>query len=93
MISAFAKAAQILDEPRYLAAAQRATQFILTRMYDDATGVLQRRFREGEAAIHGFLDDLEVAQCRPFEEALILKAADAYQQATDWHLRVPPLVA
>jgi uncharacterized protein len=57
MISAFAKAAQVLDEPRYLAAAQRATHFILTRMYDATTGVLQRRFREGEAAIHGFLDD------------------------------------
>jgi uncharacterized protein YyaL (SSP411 family) len=57
MISAFAKAGQILDEPRYLAAAQRASQFILTRMYEPATGVLQRRFREGEAAIHGFLDD------------------------------------
>jgi uncharacterized protein YyaL (SSP411 family) len=57
MISAFAKAGQILDEPRYLAAAQRASQFILTRMYDPAAGILQRRFREGEAAIHGFLDD------------------------------------
>jgi uncharacterized protein YyaL (SSP411 family) len=57
MISAFAKAAQILDDPRYLAAAQRAARFILTRMYDPASNVLQRRFREGEAAIHGFLDD------------------------------------
>jgi uncharacterized protein YyaL (SSP411 family) len=57
MISAFAKAAQILNERRYLAAAQRATHFILTRMYDGAKGILQRRFREGEAAIHGFLDD------------------------------------
>jgi len=57
MISAFAKAAQILNEPRYLAAARRATQFILTRMYDASSGVLQRRFREGEAAINGFLDD------------------------------------
>jgi uncharacterized protein YyaL (SSP411 family) len=57
MISAFAKAAQILDEPRYLAAAQRAAAFILTRMYDPATCILQRRFREGESAIPGFLDD------------------------------------
>jgi aspartyl-tRNA(Asn)/glutamyl-tRNA(Gln) amidotransferase subunit A len=29
---------------------------------------------------------------RPFEEALVLRAADAYQRATDWHLRVPPLM-
>ena len=57
MISAFAKAALALDEPRYLAAAQRASIFILTRMYDAASGELQRRFRAGESAIHGFLDD------------------------------------
>ncbi|MEV4420926.1 amidase [Patulibacter sp. NPDC049589] len=29
---------------------------------------------------------------RPFEEALLIRAGDAFQQATDWHLRVPPLV-
>lgn len=28
---------------------------------------------------------------RPFEEATILRAGDAYQAATDWHLRVPDL--
>lgn len=28
---------------------------------------------------------------RPFEEALLVQAGDAYQQATDWHLCVPPL--
>ncbi len=57
MVSAFAKAAQILDEPRYLAAAQRATEFILSKMHDRGTGTLLRRYREGEAAIQGFLDD------------------------------------
>ncbi|MBZ5610471.1 MAG: thioredoxin domain-containing protein [Acidobacteriia bacterium] len=57
MISAFAKAAQVLDEPRYLAAAQRASAFILSRMYDPAAGTLLRRFRDGDAAIPGFLDD------------------------------------
>ena len=29
---------------------------------------------------------------RPFEEALALRAGDAFQTVTDWHLRVPPLV-
>ncbi|HWI70536.1 MAG TPA: amidase family protein, partial [Baekduia sp.] len=29
---------------------------------------------------------------RPFEEALLVRTGDAFQQATDWHLRVPPLV-
>ncbi|HUA17785.1 MAG TPA: thioredoxin domain-containing protein [Bryobacteraceae bacterium] len=58
MISAFAKAAQVLQgDVRYLAAAQRAAEFILTRMYDARSGILQRRFRDGEAAIDGFLDD------------------------------------
>jgi uncharacterized protein YyaL (SSP411 family) len=57
MISAFAKGAQVLDNPRYLEAAQRATQFILEHMYDRTSGVLQRRYRDGDAAIDGFLDD------------------------------------
>jgi aspartyl-tRNA(Asn)/glutamyl-tRNA(Gln) amidotransferase subunit A len=30
---------------------------------------------------------------RPFEEALLVRTGDAFQQATDWHLRVPPLIA
>lgn len=29
---------------------------------------------------------------RPFEEATALATANAYQEATDWHRRVPPLV-
>ena len=57
MISAFAKAAQVLDEPRYLAAAQHATQFILSKMYDPRAKTLLRRYRDSEAAIPGFLDD------------------------------------
>lgn len=28
---------------------------------------------------------------RPFAEATVLSVADAYQQLTDWHLRVPPI--
>ena len=56
MISAFAKAAQALDDERYLAAAQCAAGFLLTRMVDEH-GVLLRRYREGEAAVAGFLDD------------------------------------
>ena len=57
MISAFAKASQVLEDPRYLEAAQRAAQFITSRMYDAGSGTLLRRYREGEAAIAGFLDD------------------------------------
>jgi uncharacterized protein YyaL (SSP411 family) len=57
MISAFAAGARVLGEPRYLKAAQRATQFIRETMYQPGEDVLLRRYRDGEAAIPGFLDD------------------------------------
>jgi uncharacterized protein YyaL (SSP411 family) len=57
MISAFAKGGAILDEPRYAAAARAAADFTLSRMYNRETGILLRRYRAGEAAIPGFLDD------------------------------------
>ena len=56
MISAFAKAAAILDEPRYLSAAQRAAVFLKEQLIT-GDGVLLRRYRQGAAAIPGFLDD------------------------------------
>jgi uncharacterized protein YyaL (SSP411 family) len=55
MISAFAQAGATLLEPRYTAAARRAADFISKRMVID--GTLYRRFRDGETAIPGFLDD------------------------------------
>jgi aspartyl-tRNA(Asn)/glutamyl-tRNA(Gln) amidotransferase subunit A len=30
---------------------------------------------------------------RPFDEATVLRVADAYQRATDWHARRPPVAA
>jgi aspartyl-tRNA(Asn)/glutamyl-tRNA(Gln) amidotransferase subunit A len=30
---------------------------------------------------------------RPFEEALVLRAGEAFQRTTDWHLQVPPIAA
>ncbi len=57
MISAFAKGALVLADTRYLDAAQRAADFVLTRMYDVAAGTLLRRFRDSDAAIPAFLDD------------------------------------
>ncbi|MFN0107106.1 MAG: thioredoxin domain-containing protein [Bryobacteraceae bacterium] len=55
MISAFAKGAQVLGEPRYLAAARRAAGFIRRTMWNG--GSLLRRWRAGAGAIDGFLDD------------------------------------
>jgi hypothetical protein len=57
MISAFAKAAQILDEPRYVAAARAARSFLHRRLWREADSTLLRRYRDGDSAIEGFLDD------------------------------------
>jgi uncharacterized protein YyaL (SSP411 family) len=57
MISAFAKGAQILGDSAYLDAARRATDFTLDALYSPETGELLRRFRDGQAAVGGFLDD------------------------------------
>jgi uncharacterized protein YyaL (SSP411 family) len=80
MISAFAMGGAVLDEPRYAGAARRAADFILAHMYDPATGVLLRRYRAGEAAIPGFLDDYAM-----FAQSLI----DLYEAQFDLaHLRM-----
>ncbi len=57
MISAFAKGAQALGEARYLEAARRAAEFMRETMWVAGRRVLLRRWRGGEAAIDGFLDD------------------------------------
>jgi uncharacterized protein len=56
MISAFALGGRVLEEPRYTAAAERAIAFIESKLLAP-NGVLLRRFRQGESAIPGFLDD------------------------------------
>ena len=55
-IAALAKAAQVLDEPAYSAAASRAMDFLLSRMVHP-DGRLYHRFRDGEAGIEAFLND------------------------------------
>jgi hypothetical protein len=57
MISAFARAAQVLGENRYLAGAERSASFILDRLYDPHSGTLLRRYRDGESGLAGQLDD------------------------------------
>ncbi|MEN3368924.1 MAG: hypothetical protein V7609_1067 [Verrucomicrobiota bacterium] len=57
MISAFARAAQILDDPKYLEAALRAAAFIRSQLYDEARRVLVRNYREGRSQVEGFADD------------------------------------
>jgi len=57
MISALAKASQVLDEPKYLEAANRAKLFLQTHVSQPNPGKLKRRYRAGSADIDGYLDD------------------------------------
>jgi len=56
MIAALAKGAQVFGEPLYEETARRAADFILTHMVD-ARGRLYHRYRDGDPAVAGFLDD------------------------------------
>ena len=56
MISAFARAAQILDDTDYLNVATRAAVFVREHLYDESRKVLARSYREGRG-IEGFADD------------------------------------
>jgi uncharacterized protein YyaL (SSP411 family) len=55
MISALARSGRALGEPRFLAAAARAADFIWSEMRP--AGRLLRRYRDGEAAIPAFAED------------------------------------
>jgi uncharacterized protein len=57
MISAYARAAQALDEPRYLETATRAANFIRAHLWDDAHKTLFRSYRDGRSLVEGFADD------------------------------------
>jgi hypothetical protein len=74
MISAFAKGGAVLEDRRYANAARRAAEFVISRMYNPVTGVLLRRYREGDAGIPGFLDDYAL-----FAQALL----DIYEAQFD----------
>lgn len=57
MISALARAAQVLEEPRYLSAAQQAARFIQAELWDESTGTLLRHYKDGAANVAGFAED------------------------------------
>jgi hypothetical protein len=80
MISAFALGGAVLGDSRYAAAARNAAEFLIGRMYDAESGVLLRRYRQGDAAIPGFLDDYAL-----FTQALL----DLYETQFDLrHLKL-----
>jgi uncharacterized protein len=57
MITAYAKAYQVLSDGAYLTAATDAANFLRTHLYDAEHGRLLRRYREGEARFEGQLED------------------------------------
>src|SRR5262249_20251538 len=57
MISAYARAAQVIDEPRYLEIAARSANFLRAKLYDPSDKVLYRSYREGRSNVEGFADD------------------------------------
>lgn len=56
MISSLAFGSRVLNEPRYRDAAQKAADFLLENM-KRKDGRLMHRYREGEVAIAGFIED------------------------------------
>jgi uncharacterized protein YyaL (SSP411 family) len=57
MITAFARAGKVLDEPAMTGRAGRAAEFVLTHLRDAKTGRLLRRWRAAEARYPAHLDD------------------------------------
>ena len=57
MISAFARAYQVLHDEEYLRRARRGAEFILENLYDKGSGTLYRRYRDGDARFEGSLQD------------------------------------
>ena len=57
MISALARAAQVLGAAEYLAAATRAAEFVGRELFDAERGVLHRSWRGTRAASEGFAED------------------------------------
>jgi uncharacterized protein len=57
MISAYARGAQVIDEPRYLEIATRSANFVRAKLYDPSRKILYRSYREGRSNIEGFADD------------------------------------
>ena len=57
MISAFARASQVLEEPSYLKAGEAAATFLHEKLYDSKKNMLYHRWRDGERKVAGLSDD------------------------------------
>jgi uncharacterized protein YyaL (SSP411 family) len=57
MITTLALAGRLLDEPRYINAAEQTATFVLHALYDEEQGVLYRDWRNGERGVPAFSED------------------------------------
>ena len=57
MISAFARASQLLGDPAYLEAAKKAADFVRQKLYRAETSTLLRSYRQGASDVSGFASD------------------------------------
>ncbi len=57
MISAFARAYQVLDDPAYMQVANKAADFIQQKLYRTDANTLLRSYREGASDVNGFASD------------------------------------
>ena len=76
MISAYARASQILREPKYLYRAERAAAFIESNLYRPESATLFRSYRVGPSDIPGFCQDYAF---------LIHGLLDLYESSLDFH--------
>jgi hypothetical protein len=57
MISALARASQVLGDKRYLEVALRAARFARAALWSESQATLWRRYCQGEAALEGYAED------------------------------------
>ena len=79
-ISAFARAYQVLGDPEYLAAADKAASFLQANLYDAKSGKLTRSYRQGASEAAGFADDYAFL----IQGLLDLYAADFRPERLRW---------
>lgn len=73
MISAFCKGFQVLADPKYLTAAQKAVDFLLEKLYID--GRILKTYRNGKSHLNGYLSDYAF---------LVAALIDLYESDFDW---------